>query len=87
MGVVDYGMNIQESVNAPRFHNQWLPDKTMLEKFGISPDTVRLLQEMGHELRMDREFWGDAECIAVDPKTGERLGASDGRNNGKAVGY
>jgi gamma-glutamyltranspeptidase/glutathione hydrolase len=87
MGVVDYGMNIQESVNAPRFHNQWLPDKTMVEKFGVSPDTVRLLQEMGHELRMDREFWGDAECIAVDPKTGERLGASDGRNNGKAVGF
>jgi gamma-glutamyltranspeptidase/glutathione hydrolase len=87
MGVADYGMNIQESVNAPRFHNQWLPDKILLEKFGTSPDTVRLLQEMGHELRMDREFWGDAECIAVDPKTGERLGASDGRNNGKAVGY
>ena len=32
-------------------------------------------------------YWSDAECIAVDPKTGERLGASDGRNNGKAAGY
>jgi gamma-glutamyltranspeptidase/glutathione hydrolase len=87
MGVVDYGMNIQESVNAPRFHNQYLPDLIMLEKFGISPDTVRILDSMGHQIKDDREFWGDAECIAVDPATGERLGASDGRNNGKAVGF
>jgi gamma-glutamyltranspeptidase / glutathione hydrolase len=87
MGVVDYGMNIQESVNAPRFHEQWLPDLVMLEKFGISPDTVRILESMGHKIKDDREFWGDAECIAIDPKTGERLGASDGRNNGKAVGF
>jgi len=87
MGVVDYGMNIQESVNAPRFHNQYLPDLIMLEKFGISPDTVRILDGMGHKIKDDREFWGDAECVAIDPKTGERLGASDGRNNGKAAGF
>jgi gamma-glutamyltranspeptidase len=42
---------------------------------------------MGHQLNTDRENWGDAECIAIDPKTGERLGASDGRNNGKAAGF
>jgi len=87
MGVVDYGMSIQESVNAPRFHEQWQPDRIMLEKYGISPDTLHILEGMGHQLRTDREFWGDAECIAIDPKTGERLGASDGRNNGKAVGF
>jgi gamma-glutamyltranspeptidase/glutathione hydrolase len=87
MGVVDYDMNIQESVNAPRFHNQWLPDKIMLEKFDISPDTMGILEGMGHQLKTDHDFWGDAECIAIDQKTGERLGASDGRNNGKAVGF
>lgn len=87
MGVIDYGMNIQEAVNAPRFHNQWLPDRIMLESYGISPDTLRILDSMGHKLKTDREFWGDAECIAIDPKTGERLGASDGRNNGKAAGF
>src|SRR6516225_7058755 len=87
MAVVDYGMNIQEAVNAPRFHNQYLPDLIMLEKFGISPDTVRILDSMGHKIKDDREFWGDAECIAIDLATGERLGASDGRNNGKAVGF
>src|SRR3974390_881507 len=87
MGVVDYGMSIQESVNAPRFPEQWQPDRIMLEKFGVSPDTLHILEGMGNQLKTDREFWGDAECIAVDPKTGERLGASDGRNSGKAGGF
>ena len=52
----------------------------------ISPDTIHLLEGKGHKI-MVRHSWGDGECIAVDLKTGERLGASDGRNNGKAVGY
>jgi len=87
MGVVDYGLNIQESVNAPRFHNQWLPDEITLEHIGFSPDTIGILEGMGHKVNVDKSFWGDAECIAVDPKTGERQGASDGRNDGKAIGY
>jgi gamma-glutamyltranspeptidase/glutathione hydrolase len=87
MGVVDYGLNIQQSVNAPRFHNQWLPDEIMLEHTGFSPDTVGILEGMGHKINVRPGFWGDAECIAVDPKTGERMGASDGRNDGRAVGY
>jgi len=87
MGVIDYGMNIQEAVNAERFHEQWLPDLLMMERYGLSPDTVSILEHMGHKIKNDRDFWGDAECIAIDEKTGERLGASDGRNNGKAVGF
>jgi len=93
MGVIDYGMNIQEAVNAPRFHNQWLPDVLNVERW-FSPDTVQALQKMGYETQVGvhegdevHPYWSDAECIAIDPKTGERLGASDGRNNGKAVGY
>ena len=87
MGVIDYGLNIQEAVNAERFHNQWLPDELMMEQYGLSSDTVSILEHMGHKIKSDRDFWGDAECIAIDEKTGERLGASDGRNNGKAVGF
>jgi gamma-glutamyltranspeptidase/glutathione hydrolase len=85
MGVVDFGLDIQEAVNAPRFHNQWLPDQILAED-RISPDTIHLLEAKGHKIKSGH-FWGDGECIQVDPKTGERLGASDGRNNGKAVGY
>jgi len=87
MGVVDYGLNIQQAVNGPRFHNQWMPDNIEIEPTGISPDTVSILKRMGHTVKVDEDYLGDAECIAVDPKTGERLGASDGRNDGKAVGF
>ena len=85
MGVVDFGLDIQEAVNAPRFHHQWLPDQIRVED-SLSPDTMNLLRSKGHKLDV-RHFWGDGECIMIDPKTGERVGASDGRNNGKAVGY
>jgi gamma-glutamyltranspeptidase/glutathione hydrolase len=90
MGVVDYGLNIQQAVNAPRFHQQWMPDQINVEATGISPDTIGILQRMGHKVEVGIEhssYWGDAECIAVDPNTGELLGASDGRNRGEAVGY
>src|SRR6185369_2941411 len=69
MGVVDYGMNIQEAVNAPRFHHQWLPDELRVERLGISPDTVELLQRVGHTVKKSG-YWGDAECIMVDPVSG-----------------
>lgn len=93
MGVIDYGMNLQESVNAPRFHHQWLPDVVNVER-SFSGDTVNALQKMGYNVQVGLHdgsdvspYWSDAECIAIDPKTSERLGASDYRNNGKAVGY
>ena len=88
LGVVDFGLDIQEAVNAPRFHNQWLPDQIVVEE-RLSPDTMNLLRSKGHKVEIDRAWgdWGDGECIMIDSKTGERLGASDGRNNGKAVGY
>jgi gamma-glutamyltranspeptidase/glutathione hydrolase len=93
MGVLDYGMNIQEAVNAPRFHNQWLPDVLNVEQW-FSPDTVQRLQKKGYNVEFGLHeggevspYWSDAECIAIDTKTGERLGASDYRNNGRPVGY
>ncbi len=96
IGMIDFGDDIQQAVDSPRFHHQWLPDRLSLES-GISPDTVRLLQSRGHKIQQGRTdsetrssevLWGDGECIAIDLKTGERLGASDARNEtGKAVGY
>ncbi len=93
MGVVDYGMNIQEAIDAPRFHNQWMPDVLSVEAW-FAPDAVHALEKMGYKIvRGQHEdatwspYWSDAECIAIDPKSGERLGASDGRSSGKPVGY
>lgn len=82
----DYGLDIQEAVDAPRFHHQWMPDRLLLERNRFSPDTVHLLEGAGYSVA-----WGgvgDGESIEIDPRTGERLGASDFRNEtGKAVGY
>jgi len=87
IGVRDYGLDIQEAVNAPRIHQQWLPDRIELEKGRFSPDTIHLLAAAGNEVTPP-DVDGDAECIAIDLATGERLGASDARNeNGRAVGY
>jgi gamma-glutamyltranspeptidase / glutathione hydrolase len=86
LGVADFGLDIQEAVDSPRFHQQWVPDRIFMERNRFSPDTVRLLEAQGNTVI--QRGTGDAECIEVDPATGERLGASDSRNdNGRAVGY
>jgi gamma-glutamyltranspeptidase/glutathione hydrolase len=85
-GVADYGLDIQQAVNAPRFHEQWLPDRIMMERNRFSPDTLVLLKERGNDITFGGV--GDGECIEIDLDSGRRLGASDARNEtGKAVGY
>ena len=86
LGVVDYGLDIQQAVNAPRFHHQWEPDVIFVERVGFSPDTLKLLEDRGHKIKVEG-YWSDGECIEVDPRTGELLGAPDGRGGGKAVGF
>jgi gamma-glutamyltranspeptidase/glutathione hydrolase len=86
MGVIDYGLNIQDAVNAPRFHHQWMPDAIFMESTGFSPDTEHLLTQRGYQLNFS-DSWSDGECIMVDPKTGERMGASDPRHGGRPAGY
>src|SRR6202158_4857284 len=68
MSVVDSGMNIQEAVNAPRFHHQWLPDEVYVERW-FSPDTVKALEKMGHTVKFGEgsgedwgAYWSDGEC-------------------------
>jgi gamma-glutamyltranspeptidase/glutathione hydrolase len=87
VGRLDFGLDLQEAVNAPRIHQQWLPDVIQLEAGRFSNDTIRLLESAGNKLA-PQEILGDSECIEVDPASGELLGASDARNeSGKAVGY
>jgi gamma-glutamyltranspeptidase/glutathione hydrolase len=94
VNILDYGMDIQQAVNAPRFHHQWLPDVLQVEKDGFSPAVGNRLASMGHKIQEGHTErgewhgrWGDVECVAVDPKTGERLGARDDRAQGRAIGY
>jgi len=75
---IDFGMNAQEAVDAPRFHHQWLPDAISYEKFGFSPDTLKELQKRGHTLR-EEEAQGVAQVIIYDPKDDVLEGGSDRR--------
>ena len=85
--VIDYEMNIQQAIDAPRIHHQWLPDELVGEPSGFSSDTQRALTSRGHTLGK-LHYLGDAEGIMIEEKTGIRLGATDPRrSDGLAIGY
>jgi gamma-glutamyltranspeptidase/glutathione hydrolase len=87
LSAAEGGLNIQEAVDAPRFHHQYMPDKLYLEP-GFSPETLTGLRSMGYKVDVRDGHWSDGECIAVDPKTGEFLGGHDHRSHyGNAAGY
>ena len=86
LSAADEGLNIQQAVDAPRFHTQYLPDVVYLEP-GFPDATINRLRAMGYSLQVQGR-WSDGECIAVDPVTGELLGGHDHRHNfGKAAGF
>ena len=87
MNIVDHGMNIQQAVDAPRIHHQWLPDEIIYEPYGLSTDTERALEARGHKLTARPRNMGDCEGIMIEEKSGMRLGASDPRSEGASVGY
>jgi gamma-glutamyltranspeptidase/glutathione hydrolase len=86
LSTAEGGLNIQQAVDAPRFHHQYLPDILQLEA-GFSADTAAKLTADGYAIKRGGQ-WGDGECIAVDPKTGRLEGGQDHRHRyGKAAGY
>ncbi len=95
VNVVDYGMTIQEAVDAPRFHQQWLPEATTVEPFALSPDTRGILEGMGHVLVPIRPLNQVAAILVGAPRLdGEAVGrnrfygAIDPRyRSGSALGY
>jgi gamma-glutamyltranspeptidase/glutathione hydrolase len=87
LNVIDFGMTMQDAVNAPRFHHQWLPNVINVEADGLPPATVSALEAMGHVVRL-RGSQGTAHSIMIDSKTGMRIGAADPRDkDAGAVGY
>jgi gamma-glutamyltranspeptidase/glutathione hydrolase len=83
LNVVDFGMNVQDAVDAPRFHHQWLPDKITMER-GFSPDTIKLLEQRGHVVDVTSAV---ARVFAIVVDGGWLQGAADGRSYGKAEGF
>ncbi len=86
LNVVDYRMDVQEAVSAPRFHHQWLPDQLLVEP-EIPADVLESLRARGHTVERGDEHWSSAEAIVVDPLTGWFSGGSDPRRDGLAVGF
>ncbi|SFP59737.1 gamma-glutamyltransferase [Variovorax sp. 770b2] len=95
INAIDYGMNVQEAVDAPRFHQQWLPDLTNVETYALSPDTRKILTDMGHNLAVPQPANHLAAIIVGAPSLGGKpvannrfYGANDPRRNtGLAAGY
>jgi gamma-glutamyltranspeptidase/glutathione hydrolase len=95
INVIDYGMNVQEAVDAPRFHQQWLPNPTNLETFALSPDTRKILEGMGHVFGAAQPANHVAAILVGAPSLGGKpvgknrfYGANDPRRNtGLALGY
>ncbi|MGI9326807.1 MAG: gamma-glutamyltransferase [Pseudomonadales bacterium] len=87
MNVIDHGMDLSDAVGKPRFHHQWQPNRIVYERFGVSPDTLQRLQDMGHQglvlLPWGRGL-GDANSVS---READKLhGMSDPRNDGGAAG-
>jgi gamma-glutamyltranspeptidase/glutathione hydrolase len=89
LNILDYGLDVQAAVDAPRFHQQWLPEWVDIEKKPdvFSADTSEKLEKMGYQLKK-HALWGAVEAIFLDPQTGVLYGGSDDRRaSGGAAGY
>jgi len=95
VNTIDYGMDLQEAIDAPRIHQQWLPETTFVEPYALSPDTRRMLTDMGHQI-VGEAPWSDATGIMIGApwlggtsRDGNRYyGAVDPRRTtGSALGY
>ena len=95
LNVIDYGMDLQEAVDAPRIHQQWLPEETFVEARALSPDTRAILESMGHKLTVPQPENHVAAILIGAPALGAKpvgrnrfYGAIDPRRNtGLALGY
>lgn len=83
LNVLDFGMNMQDAVNWPRIHHQWLPDQIEMEP-SFSPDTIALLKARGHHIKMEDEI---GEVAAIQVREGRLEGAADSRFEGSAKGF
>ena len=85
LNVIDYNMNMQEAVDAKKFHHQWLPDAIIIEENTINNNIKNSLIEMGHNFK-ERSSIGRMDCILVN-ESGKFEGGSDKRGDNIAIGY
>ncbi len=85
LNAIDYGMDVQQAVSAPRVHHQWDPNILRVEA-AVPDDVVEALRKRGHEVEVSDWDWSVAEAIAIDHETGWHTGGSDPRSQGLALG-
>ncbi len=85
LNVVDFGMGARQAVDAPRLHQQWLPDRIEAEPYALSPDTAALLRAMGYAVE-ERTPWGAAEMVLVGPRRQEGAAVVSSGNDSELGG-
>lgn len=85
VNVIDFGMSIQDAVDAGRFHHQWQPDWISLENNTLDSITVQKLISLGHELKL-RSSIGSVNAIQILPDSKKAAGA-DKRGDNSSSGY
>lgn len=84
INVIDYGMDIQAAVSAPRFHHQWFPNKIRVEP-DIPADVLEGLRSRGHRVEISSRNWSSAQGILYEEESGRYFGGTDPRGDGLAV--
>ncbi|HYL98944.1 MAG TPA: gamma-glutamyltransferase, partial [Blastocatellia bacterium] len=82
LNVIDFKMTMQQAIDAPRFHHQWMPDYLAWEPFGLNQDTRAAMEKRGYKFTPRPGNMGDAEGVMIEDGSGVRLGASDPRSGG-----
>ncbi len=87
MNIVDFKMSLRDAIEYPRIHHQYLPDRIEAEPGAIAYETAQKLKDQGQILSLRYRSQGDVHAVMIEAQTGWRLGWSDGRRGGKAMGY
>jgi gamma-glutamyltranspeptidase/glutathione hydrolase len=85
--MIDFKMSLRDAIDYPRIHHQGTPDRIDAEPGALVVDVAEKLRAMGHTINPALRSQGDVHAVAVEPGTNMRLGWSDGRRGGKAIGY
>jgi gamma-glutamyltranspeptidase/glutathione hydrolase len=84
---IDHGMRINDAVGRPRFHHQWQPERVVYEPLGLSPDTLSILEGMGHDMVPTPWGGGIGDANSIKRADGEIRAMGDPRNAGGAAAF
>ena len=87
VNIIDYKMSLRDAIEYPRIHHQYSPDRVDAEPGALVADVADKLKAMGHTLNPRLRSQGDVHAVMVETGTKWRVGWSDGRRGGRAMGY